>query len=136
MNPSNTHTQLHNPRGAALAKARPLTRSIAAALAVVAMIVPLGLPMTASAATAQKISASAWGEVISVSIPIELLTTEDGAARIYAALERKANTACKKTIPMRVGRTVNVKKCTAELMGDFIADLDNADMTARHAAAQ
>lgn len=72
----------------------------------------------------------------SVSIPNELLTTEEGAARLYSALERKANTACKKTIPMRVGRTVNVKKCTAELMDDFIADLDNADMTTRPAAAQ
>lgn len=99
-------------------------------------LVATTLPMTASAATTQKISARVSGEVISVSVPLDLLTTEAGVVRLYSALERKADNACKKTIPMRLGRSVNVNKCTAALMDDFIADLDDAGMTARHAAAQ
>jgi UrcA family protein len=109
---------------------------IANVMAVAVLVVPLGLPMAASAATVQKISARASGQSISVSVPVDMLSTDEGATRLYAALERKAQNACKTTVPMRLGRTINVKKCTATLMDDFIDDLDDADMTARHEAGK
>lgn len=140
MNPFNTQTKIqtqpHDPCGSVGAKQRPVTRTIANALAVAALVLPLGLPMAASAATVQKISAHAHGQSISVGVPVDLLKTDDGAQRVYAALERKAESACKKTIPMRLGRSINVKTCTATLKDDFIDDLDHANMTSQHKAGK
>jgi UrcA family protein len=139
MNPSNTQSKIqpqpHDPCGSVGAKRRPVALTIAKALTVAALVIPFGAPMVASAATVQKISAHASGQSISVSVPVDLLKTDEGATRLYAALERKAENACKKTIPMRLGRSINVKKCTATLMDDFISDLADADMTALHEAA-
>lgn len=105
---------------------------VATAFAVAAMAVP----MVASAATAQTITAKAHGEKISVTVPTDLLTTEEGAARIYRALQRKAEKSCKKTIPIRLGASVNVKRCTGKLLDGFVAELDHAGMTTLHASAE
>jgi len=104
------------------------------ALAVATIFAVTTLPLTAAAATGQKISASAHGERVSVTVPLDVLSTEDGAIRVYRALERKAKKSCKMTIPQRLGRSVPLTSCTRDLMDGFIAELDDAGLTALHTA--
>ena len=140
MNPFTTqtkiHTQPHDACGLVGPKRPPVARTIAKVLAMAALVVPLGLPVAASAATVQKISARTMGQSVSVSVPMDMLTTDEGETQLYEMLERKAENACKKTIPMRLGRSINIKRCTATLMDDFIDDLDHATMTAQHEAGK
>lgn len=110
-------------------------RVFAVPVAMALTLAVTAVPMTAAAATTQKITASAHGQRISVKVPTNLLATEDGAARLYRALESKAEKSCKRTIPMRLGESVPVKRCARELLNGFIAELDHDGMTALHAAA-
>lgn len=112
-----------------------LSRGSVRAFALAFIVAGTALPLSASAATAQKITASVYGERVSVNVPIDLLTTEDGKARLYRALERKAVKSCKITIPQRLGRSVSVKRCTSNLMDEFVSELDDAGITALHVAA-
>lgn len=112
-----------------------LTRGSVRAFALAFAVAATALPLSASAATTQKISASAHGERVSVKVPTDLLATEDGTARLYRALERKAEKSCKVVIPQRLGNSIPVKRCKGELMDGFVAALDDAGMTALHAAA-
>ena len=93
----------------------------------------LSLPMTASAGDTQKITAKAYGQHISVAVPMALLSTDDGTVKIYRALERKAEKSCKTTIRLAVSPSLSVRRCTAMLLDGFVADLDDEGMTALHA---
>jgi UrcA family protein len=110
------------------------TRGLSRALALSSIIAETALPLTAFAASGQKISARAHGERVSVTVPMEVLSTEDGAARIYQALERKAKRSCKITIPQRLGRSVPIGSCSRDLMDDFVKALDHEGLTALHTA--
>jgi UrcA family protein len=112
-----------------------LTRGPLRAFALAFIVAGTAIPLSASAATTQKISATAHGERVSVNVPMDLLATEDGTAKLYRALKRKAEKSCKIVIPQRLGRSVSVGKCKSELMDGFIAALDDAGMTALHTDA-
>ncbi|GHA97171.1 hypothetical protein GCM10009069_20260 [Algimonas arctica] len=112
-----------------------LLRGPVRAFALAFTLAATALPLSASAATTQKISATAHGERVSVSVQTDLLATEEGTARLYRALEHKAKKSCKTTIPLRLGRSVPVKRCTDDLMDGFVAVLDDAGMTALHTDA-
>jgi UrcA family protein len=109
-----------------------LTHGPVRAFAVALTLAATALPLSAFAATTQKISATAYGESVSVSVPTDLLATEEGAAKLYRALELKAKSSCKRTIPQRLGRSVNMKRCAGELMDGFVDALDDANITALH----
>lgn len=112
----------------------PTTRGVGRALALSSIIVAMTLPLTAFAATGQKISARAHGERISVTVPMEVLSTEDGVVRVYRALERKAERSCKTTIPQRLGQSIPLSSCTRDLMDGFVEALDHDGLTAMHTA--
>lgn len=111
-----------------------LTRGLGAATLLAAIAV---LPMSASAAetTKTKVTAEAYGEQVTVSIPMDMLETEEGATTLYTALDSKAEKSCKITIPRKIGQKVSVRRCKAELMDDFVTEIGHETLTALHQKA-
>ena len=111
-----------------------LTRSLGAATLLAAMAV---LPMSASAAdeAKTKVTAEAYGEEVTITVPMNMLETDEGASTLYAALNTKAEKSCKTTIPKRIGQRVSLRRCKAELMDDFVAGIDNETLTSIHQKA-
>lgn len=105
-------------------------------VAVTIALMALSVPLAASAATTQKITASAYGERISVTVPMDLLATDAGTTRLYKALQRKAERSCKTVISQRLGRLVSVDRCSGKLMDGFVAKLDHAGISALHLRTQ
>ena len=91
------------------------------------------LPVAAQAAEKIEISARSNGERITVSVPAELLETQDGMEKLYSALQRKAEKSCKTTIPMRTRGNISTSRCTRKLMKGFVAELDHGGMAALRA---
>lgn len=107
-------------------------RPIAATIA----ILTLSVPLAASAATSQKITATAYSVRISVNVPMDLLATDAGTTRLYEALQRKAERSCKTVVSQRLGRLVSRHRCSGELMDGFIEELDHAGIKALHMRTQ
>ena len=113
---------------------KTLTRGFGAATLITAMAV---LPLSASAAEAMttKVTAEAYGEEVTLTIPMDMLATEEGANRLYTALDTKAEKSCKTTIPKRLGQRVSVRRCKAELMDGFVEGIDHETLTSLHEKA-
>ena len=112
---------------------RNAARVASAALLGAAML----LPISAMAADGEKtkVSATAYGETVTVTVPMAMLETEEGAAKLYSALDRRAEKSCKTTIPQKIGRSVSKNRCKTDLMNDFVNEIDHATLTSLHQKA-
>lgn len=95
------------------------------------------LPMSAAAIDAgkTKVTAEVYGEKVSVTVPMDMLATEEGASKLYAALDRRAEKSCKITIPQKIGHSVSLKRCKSELMDDFVTEINHETLTELHQKA-
>lgn len=109
------------------------TKPIARTALLAGALMMTALPAAAQVAAKVEISAKSNGERITVAVPTSLMTSDDGMEKLYTALQRKAEKSCKVTIPMRIGSSVTVGRCTRKLMNGFVADLDHSGMAALHA---
>ncbi|MGB6230107.1 MAG: UrcA family protein [Litorimonas sp.] len=103
---------------------------------VLAGLAALGLFLPSAAAEAERIdvSVSYMGERVEFSVPVGALETEPMMDKLYQALERRADAACRRTIPGRIGRSIPVDRCMARLMDGFVEDIGHEGLSARHAA--
>jgi UrcA family protein len=86
----------------------------------------------AAATNTQKVTANAYGEDVTITVPMDLLDTEEGTRSLYAALERRAEKSCKTTIPLRVGHPISAKRCKNTLMDDFVTEISDEGLSALH----
>lgn len=103
-------------------------------LSMVAIAALLVAPSTAFAATSVKLTAKSYGERVSMTVPMDTLAEDNGAAAVYDTMAKRVEAACKRDIPKKIGRAVRMSKCTRQLMDGFVEDLDHAGVTALHDA--
>jgi UrcA family protein len=68
---------------------------------------------------------------VSVDVSARDLTTTEGAAKVYAVLQKRAERACAPS-HVSLAATKRAKACRADLMGAFVAQLDAPSITALH----
>ncbi|GLQ22677.1 hypothetical protein GCM10007853_05510 [Algimonas ampicilliniresistens] len=112
---------------------KTLSRSAFALAAALSLAV---VPIAAqAAATTVEVSARSYGEKVTFTYVMDEMDTDEAAAEMYKAMARKADVACKKDIPRSLGRTVNKKRCTKQILNGFVKDLDNDRISGLHKAS-
>lgn len=88
---------------------------------------------TALIATVATASTAFAGEVVTVTIPAAQLETVEGTKAVYAKLQAKAKRECKTVTPGHHYKVSKEKACAADLLDQFIQDVQNETLTRIHA---
>ena len=100
------------------------------------MSAPLKTAAAAACAAMTAMTAQARADVVDFDYHASELETAQGAADVYARLKKRAHSLCAATGP----RPIAIKRweaaCAADLVEDFVAGIDDTQLTRIHAAGQ
>ena len=97
----------------------------------VAVLLVAGLSMVIIPASASVPA----NDIVKAKVNPYLLERENGVQRVYVSLEKQAAQACRSGDRASLRKTQLSTECTANLLNDFVLDLNDARVTAYHSRA-